>query len=100
MNKTFDPTSFASWFELLVKNKMAGPGLCIAGLAVGYLLIQLTRATPEPYAYNVGMVGLTILVISAVIWILLMIGFSFLWLRFVARSQERRASPRRASRSD
>lgn len=87
MNDRADLTSFASWYKLLVKNKMAGPALSFAGVAIGNLLIQLIRTTPAPYDKNVGIVGLTVLDISAGVWILLMIGFGFFWLRFIARKR-------------
>ncbi len=48
MNGTTNPASFAYWYKLLVKNKMAGPGLSVAGLAIGFLLSnQLEQSQPH-----------------------------------------------------
>jgi hypothetical protein len=83
MNKSDSSTLFSRWYGLLVKNKMGGAALPIAGLAVGFLLLQVTRLVPSPYDVHVGYLGLRIMDMAAIVFCVSMVGFCFLWLRNV-----------------
>lgn len=87
MNGTSDLGSFSGWYKLLVRNKMAGPGLSVAGLAVGVLLLQLTSIVPSQYDQHVGFLGLRIMDVSAAVLSVLIIGYGVFWLRFVAKKR-------------
>ena len=69
------------WFDRLVKNKMAGPALCVASIAVGYALIQATRVTPAPYDEGVGYTGLRLLQACACILAVATGFFCLEWVR-------------------
>jgi hypothetical protein len=85
MNGTANFVSFSYWFRLFVKNKMAGPALSVAGLAIGFLLLQLTRTLPPFYSEHVGFLGLRLMDVSTAVLCVLIIAFGFFWLRFLAR---------------
>ena len=85
MNETDSFGSFSYWYKLLVHNKMGSPALSIAGLAVGFLLVELTRAVPAPYDKHIGSLGLRIMDVSAIILMSTTAGFAFLWLRSAAK---------------
>jgi len=85
---------FSRWYDRLVKNKMAGPALCIAGISIGYLLVQLTRTTPQPYDEHVGFIGLRMIDISALVFCLTMAGFCLLWLLTIKNQRARKTRSR------
>lgn len=58
MNKPAEFDPFARLFSRLVKNKMGGPGLSVAGLSVGFSMLEGTRAVPAPYDQHLGWLGL------------------------------------------
>lgn len=78
---------FDRWFNALVKNKMGGAALPIAGMPMGYIIIQGSRVVPEPYAVAVGNLGLALMASSAMIFIVATAGFAWLWLREVGRGR-------------
>ena len=80
---------FAKWFETLVKNKMGGAALPIAGISLGYLMIEGSRAVPHPYDTDVAKLGLRLMYASVVIFVIAMAGFAWLWLREVAKRRTR-----------
>jgi hypothetical protein len=71
---------FARWYSILVKNKMAAPALCVAGMALGWSFVQGTRVTPHPYDDHIGYVGLRMIDVSALTFLITMIGFCAVWL--------------------
>jgi hypothetical protein len=65
---------------------MAGAALPVSGMALGYLIIQGSRAVPEMYVVSVGNLGLALLASSVLIFIVVTGGFAWLWLRQVHHS--------------
>lgn len=82
---------FERWFDLLIRNKMAGPALCVAGIAIGFSLIQATRVTPSPYDSGVGDVGILTVEAFSVLFFVTSSVFCVIWVQFT-RSQTQRGS--------
>lgn len=87
MNAASDLGKFVTIYQVLVKNKMAAPGLSVVGIGVGYLLILLTYTVPTGYDEHVGFVGLRLMDASAIVFVVLMVGFGWFWFRFLARKK-------------
>jgi hypothetical protein len=73
--------SFERWFDKPVRNKMAGPALCLVGVSVGFLLIQMTRATPVPYDRAVGHTGVCMLQAFSLLLFVTTGWFCVIWLQ-------------------
>ena len=84
-----NPKLFERWFEALVKNKMAGAALPIAGMSMGYVIIQGSRFVPEGYVSVVGILGLALMTSSVGVFIVVMVGFAWLWLSQPAQGRRR-----------
>jgi hypothetical protein len=81
---------FSRWFDRLVRNKMGGPALCVAGMSIGYSFVQLTRFTPAPYADDLGQTGTLMIRISSLMFSIAMVGFCLIWLWAQAAAARRR----------
>jgi len=68
---------------------MGGAALPIAGMSMGYAIIQGSRLVPHGYGVAVGNLGLTLMVSSVVVFIVAMVGFAWLWLRQLAQGRRR-----------
>lgn len=88
MSETDNFNSFSYWYKLLVRNKMGSPALSVAGLAIGFLLVELTRAVSAPYDKYVGFLGLGIMYSSAIVLVATTFGFAFFWLRSVSKRRQ------------
>ena len=82
-----DNDLFGRWFRVLVQNQMAGPGLSVAGMGLSSGLLEFTRVVPAPFDQHVGFLGIRLMDVSVAVFGILMIGFGFFWLRFIARKK-------------
>lgn len=80
---------FEGWFRTLVNNRMAGAALPIAGISIGYVVIQGSRFVPDRYTNAVGDLGLALMGSSVVVFVVSMAGFAWLWLIRSNRTRSR-----------
>jgi hypothetical protein len=71
---------FERWFAVLVKNKMAAAAVPIAGISIGYLVVELSRTVPDSVRDQLtlagallmeGSMGLLFLAIAGLVYFLL-----------------------------
>jgi hypothetical protein len=66
---------------------MGGPGLSVAGIAVGFSMLESTRTVPSPYDEHVGWLGLRVMDTASFILVLTMFAYCVFWLRFVSKKK-------------
>jgi hypothetical protein len=74
-------TTFERWFDKLVKNKMGGAALSVAGIAVGLLIIEAGRAIQPPFDWYVALAGLVLIWANVGLFIIAGAVYIVLWAK-------------------
>jgi cytochrome c biogenesis factor len=78
------------WFDKLVKNKMGGAALPIAGIAIGLFLVECSRIIPAPHDQDVAQLGILIMYASGLLLILAIASLCYLHVRAQFAMQQMR----------
>jgi hypothetical protein len=69
---------------------MAGAALPVAGISIGYGIIQSSRITPAPWVTDVGRLGFRLMQASVIVFVAAMTGFALIWLNHARITRRRR----------
>lgn len=67
---------------------MGGPALSVAGIAIGFSMLEGTRTLPAPYDQHVGWLGLRLMDIATLLLVVTMAVFCYFWLRNVSKRKD------------
>ena len=83
---------FSQWYTVLVRSKMPGPALCVAGMSTGFALVQLSRTAPEPYHNDVARAGVLLIDGSSWIFLVITLILCVVWLRGANKRSDSRTA--------
>lgn len=74
-------------FDKLVKQRMAGAALPIAGISVGVFVLELGNITPPPFDFWVAAIGLSVITVCAILLVAAIAVYVWKWARQMLKNR-------------